>query len=69
MPKRDVAHMQGQRERILRAAIRCISELGLESASIAAIRKEAGLSAGAIYTHFGGKDEIIAGVAPVRGDE
>lgn len=52
--------MQGQRERILRAAILCISNLGLERTSIAEIRKEVGLSAGAIYTHFANKDEIIA---------
>lgn len=52
--------MNAQRERILRAAIRCIGELGLEQTSIVAIRSEAGLSTGAIYKHFRGKDEIVA---------
>tara|TARA_R110002020_G_scaffold26741_8_gene86495 strand:+ start:1682 stop:2239 length:558 start_codon:yes stop_codon:yes gene_type:complete len=51
--------MKAQRERILRATIRCIGELGLEQTSIATIRSEAGLSTGAIYKHFGGKDEIV----------
>ncbi|MHB9878093.1 TetR/AcrR family transcriptional regulator [Pacificimonas sp. ICDLI1SI03] len=59
MPKRDAAHMNAQRERILRAAIHCISNVGLERTSISAICKEAQLSAGALYKHFGGKDEIV----------
>ena len=59
MPKRAPEHMEAQRERILRAALRCISDLGIERASIAEIRKEAGLSAGALYTHFENKDAII----------
>lgn len=60
MPKRDPSHMLAQRERILRATIRCISDVGLERTSVANICKEAGLSAGAIYKHFSGKDEIVA---------
>ena len=60
MPKRPPSYMLAQRERILRATIRCISDVGLERTSIAGIRKEAGLSAGAIYKHFSGKDEIVA---------
>lgn len=59
MPKRHADHMIAQRERILRAAIASIGDVGLERTSIATIRKEAGLSTGAIYKHFGGKDEII----------
>lgn len=51
--------MSAQRERILRAAIRCIGDLGLEQTSIAAIRREADLSTGAIYKHFSGKEEIV----------
>lgn len=51
--------MSAQRERILRATIRCIGDIGLEQTSIATIRKEAGLSTGAIYKHFTGKDEIV----------
>lgn len=60
MPKRPAEHMALQRSRILRAALRCISNLGIEGTSIAEIRKEAELSAGALYIHFANKDEIIA---------
>lgn len=60
MPRRDPVHMSAQRERILRAAIRCISDVGLERTSVARICKQAALSAGAIYKHFAGKEEIIA---------
>jgi AcrR family transcriptional regulator len=60
MPKRAPEHMESQRERILRAALRCISDLGIERTSVAEIRKEAGLSAGALYTHFENKDAIVA---------
>lgn len=60
MPRRTPSHMLAQRERILRATIRCISDVGLERTSVARICKEAGLSAGAIYKHFSGKDEIVA---------
>lgn len=62
MPKRKPDHMAAQRERILRAAILCIADFGLEGTSIATIRNAAGLSTGAIYKHFSGKDEIIAEV-------
>ena len=60
MPKRNTAHMAAQRERVIRATIRCIGQVGIERASIARICKEAQLSAGAIYTYFGDKEEIIA---------
>ena len=60
MPKRDAEHMEAQRRRILRAALRCMGERGIERTSVAEIRREAGLSAGALYTHFRSKEEIIA---------
>lgn len=59
MPKRAPSHMSAQRERILRATIQCIGDVGLERTSIARICKEAGLSAGALYKHFSGKEEIV----------
>ena len=52
--------MQAQRVRILRATFECIAESGIEGTSIAAIRKRAELSAGALYVHFRNKNEIIA---------
>lgn len=59
MPKRHDDHMNAQRERILRAAIVCMGDLGLAATSIATIRRQAELSTGAIYKHFSSKEEII----------
>ncbi len=52
--------MNAQRERILRAAIQCMGELGLERTSVAAICRAARLSTGALYRHFDGKESIVA---------
>lgn len=60
MPKRLPAHMEAQRERILLATLRCISEFGIEQTSIAAIGRAARLSTGALYTHFPNKEAMIA---------
>lgn len=60
MPKVSAAHMQSRREQIVRAAIAEFSANGIHSTSMAAIIAASGLSAGAIYTHFSGKDKIIA---------
>lgn len=59
MPKRDAAHMGAQRDRIIRAAIECIADKGIERSSISDICERAELSAGALYVHFHNKDEII----------
>lgn len=59
MPKRTPEHMNAQRERILRAAIRSIGDHGLDQTSIATICAAAGLSTGAIYKHFTSKEEIV----------
>ena len=59
MPKRDAAHMEAQQERIVRAAIECIAEKGIERTSVSDICEKAQLSAGALYVHFSNKDEII----------
>jgi AcrR family transcriptional regulator len=64
MPKRDAAHMGAQREKIIRAAIECIADKGIERSSISDICERAALSAGALYVHFSNKDEII--VAALR---
>jgi AcrR family transcriptional regulator len=64
MPKRDAAHMGAQRERIIRAAIECIADKGIERSSISDICERAELSPGALYVHFSNKDEII--VAALR---
>ncbi|MDR0417120.1 MAG: TetR/AcrR family transcriptional regulator [Propionibacteriaceae bacterium] len=63
MPKVSPEHMQARRDQIARAAVEQFSLRGIHSTSMANIIEASGLSAGAIYRHFAGKDEIIAYVA------
>ncbi|MCB1692810.1 MAG: TetR family transcriptional regulator, partial [Pseudomonadales bacterium] len=48
--------------RILDVASRRLREQGVDGAGIASVMKEAGLTHGAFYSHFGNKDEL-AGAA------
>lgn len=59
MPRVSAAHEQDVRDRILAAAVRVFSEKGYHSSTIADVVRESGLSVGAIYTYFSGKDELI----------
>ena len=59
MPRVTAAHEQEIRDRILSAALRVFSEKGYHNATIADVVRESGLSVGAIYTYFTGKDELI----------
>lgn len=63
MPKVSAEHRQARRDQIARAAITQFAQHGIHSTSMTSIIETAGLSAGAIYTHFASKDEIIAYVA------
>jgi len=66
MPKVDDAHREARRQQVLDAAIACFARTGFHQTSMADILQEAGLSAGAVYSYFSGKDEIIAAVAESR---
>ena len=59
MPRVSAAHEQEVRDRILDAAARVFAEKGYHSSTIADVVRESGLSVGAIYTYFSGKDELI----------
>jgi AcrR family transcriptional regulator len=59
LPRISAAHEQEVRDRILAAAARVFAEKGYHSSTIADVVRESGLSVGAIYTHFSGKDELI----------
>jgi AcrR family transcriptional regulator len=63
MPKRDDTYMAGRRDEILDAAVACLTRTGLAGLSTTAICKEAGISMGALYTHFATKDDIVLGIA------
>jgi AcrR family transcriptional regulator len=59
MPRVTAAHEQQVKERIVAAALRVFAEKGFHRATVQDIVRESGLSVGAIYTHFKGKDEIF----------
>lgn len=63
MPKRDDEYMARRREKILDAAVKCMTRTGLAGLSTTAICDAAGISMGALYTHFATKDEIVVGLA------
>jgi len=53
------AHEQEVRERIVAAALRVFGERGFHGATIGDVVRESGLSVGAIYTYFKGKDDLF----------
>jgi AcrR family transcriptional regulator len=59
MPKVTAAHEQEVRDRIVRASLRVFAEKGFHRATMQDVVRESGLSVGAIYTWFRGKDELI----------
>jgi len=59
MPKRDAKYMEAQREGIARAALQVLLDRGIYETSLRDICKAAGVSMGALYTHFATKEEII----------
>ena len=48
------------KRQILRSALACFDELGVDATPIDTIRERAGSSIGSIYHHFGNKDGLIA---------
>ena len=48
---------------ILDAARRCFAEKGFHRASMADVIRESGLSAGAVYSYYSSKEELVAAVA------
>lgn len=59
MPRVTPAHEQEVKDRIVNAAARVFGTKGYHSATIADVVQESGLSVGAIYTYFAGKDELF----------
>src|SRR2546421_4233552 len=66
MPKVSDEHMEGRRRQIIDAAIACFARDGFHRATMQDICAEAGLSPGAIYRHFPGKDAIVEAIADER---
>lgn len=63
MPKVSTEYRAARREEIADAALRCFSERGFQATSMADIIEASGLSAGAIYGHYAGKQQIVIAVA------
>lgn len=59
MPRVTAAHEQAVRTRIVEAALRAFAERGYEGATMQDVVRESGLSVGALYTYFSGKDELF----------
>jgi AcrR family transcriptional regulator len=59
MPRITEEQRQARRHQILDAARACVIEYGLEAVSMEMIVSRSGLSTGAVYRYFKGKDEII----------
>jgi TetR/AcrR family transcriptional regulator, transcriptional repressor of aconitase len=62
MPRITDERREARREQILEAARACLQEHGLEAVSMEMIIARSGLSTGAVYGYFKGKDEIINAV-------
>ncbi len=63
MPKVTDDYKEQRRREIADAALKAFRRKGFHAASMADIIAESGLSAGAIYGHYAGKDELIKAVA------
>ncbi|MGR2753605.1 TetR/AcrR family transcriptional regulator [Agromyces arachidis] len=63
MPKVSEEYRAARRDEITAAALRRFADKGYRGTSMADIISESGLSAGAIYGHFAGKEELFAAVA------
>ena len=63
MPKVSEEHRTARRDQIVDAALRSFATKGFHRSSMADIIAESGLSAGAIYGHFEGKQQLALAVA------
>jgi TetR/AcrR family transcriptional regulator, transcriptional repressor of aconitase len=62
VPRISDERREARREQVLEAARACLEEYGLEAVSMEMIIARSGLSTGAVYGYFKGKDEIINAV-------
>jgi TetR/AcrR family transcriptional regulator, transcriptional repressor of aconitase len=62
MPRITDERRAARREQVLEAARACLQEHGLEAVSMEMIIARSGLSTGAVYSYFKGKDDIISAV-------
>jgi AcrR family transcriptional regulator len=63
MPRVSEAHLAARRQQILDAARACFLRNGFHMTSMQDVIAEAGLSVGAVYRYFKGKNEIVEAIA------
>jgi AcrR family transcriptional regulator len=63
MPKVTEEHVAARRRQILEAAMRCFAREGFHRTTMQDIFGESGLSAGAVYSYFPGKAELVRALA------
>jgi AcrR family transcriptional regulator len=66
MPKVSVEYREARRQAILAAAVVCFERHGLHGTTTDGIAAEAGVSNGALYRYFDGKNAIIEAIATER---
>jgi AcrR family transcriptional regulator len=66
MPKVTSEQRGARRDHILDAAVRCFAREGFHRTTMPDIFRESGLSSGAVYGHFAGKEELIEAIADQR---
>ncbi|WP_165827643.1 TetR family transcriptional regulator [Mycolicibacterium sp. GF69] len=69
MPKVSEEHRAARREQIIDAMLRCVARDGFHKTTMAAVVGESGLSAGAVYLYFKGKDDLIRAIAELVAGE
>jgi AcrR family transcriptional regulator len=63
MPRVTDEHRLARRTQIVDAARRCVIEQGFHKTTMADVIRESELSAGAVYSYFKSKDELVAAIA------
>lgn len=63
MPRISQSYREARRREIVEAAFRCFSRSGFHAATMQEIADEAGLSAGALYRYFDGKQALVEALA------
>src|SRR5919197_5412070 len=63
MPRVSEAHLERRRRQILDAARVCFIRKGFYETSMQDVFRESGLSAGAVYSYFKSKDDLVKAIA------
>ena len=63
MPKVTDEHRTARRSQIVMAARQCVVRQGFHKTTMADVISASGLSAGAVYSYFKSKDELVAAIA------